>query len=118
MSALIVKPITAGDDLRPMMRAAEAANHRVIAPTHVWRRGNEIVGYASVGKIAFIGGWAHPSVDPDQRKTGLEYAGTIARAFGHRFAVMACPPDCEFLPVAEPAGFLRGKDSIMFIKLL
>ncbi len=118
MSALLVKPITAGDDLRPMMRAAEAAKHRVIAPTHVWRRGADIVGYASIARIAFIGGWADPSVSEPERRHGLEYAGSIARAFGHRFAVMACPPDCEFLPVAEPAGFLRGKDSAMFIKLL
>ncbi len=118
MSGLIVKPITGGDDLRPMMRAAEAAGHRVIAPTHAWRRGNDIVGYASVAKLAFIGGWADKSVSADERRDGLQFAGALARAFGHRFAVMACPPDCDFLPVAEPAGFLRGKDSTMFIKLL
>ena len=50
-------PIRDNETLGRLFTAAKADNHQVLAPTHVMLRGDQIIGYLSLGGIPTVQAW-------------------------------------------------------------
>lgn len=87
--------------------------------THIFERGPDVVGYASLNNIPILTGWLH-----DQQVPQVEAIGCIAkleeaaRKQGLRFLVMPCTDDCRFLPDMKRMGYRINNRVTLFIKPL
>lgn len=53
----LLRPLRDNEQLRQLFEAAKADNHQCIAPTHVMMRGNQIIGYLSLGGVPTVQAW-------------------------------------------------------------
>jgi hypothetical protein len=110
-----VQLVELGPAEEPALRAAAARDgHRVIAATHVLKRGDEVVGYASLGRQQLFFAWL------DSRKLSVfesfrawHQAEQLAAGKG---LCLAVSPDSPFIPFVERMGYERLGPAVLFLK--
>lgn len=111
--------ITDRSQLPPLIEEAARDNHRVLWPTHIAMKGDEIAGYASLGTVALVNLWSH-----SQRMTARDSLTLWkemeqnARAIGFPAICVPCSPDSPFRPLMPRMGYGFVMESGFFIKSL
>lgn len=113
---LQVRPIRE-EDVRPLVAAAAADGHMVIAPTDVIRRGGEVVGYGSLGGAPMVHVWLDSKrVRARETLMLLQYAeATLARQ-GARQVVMPCWANSPLAPYMAKLGYMKLGETTLYLK--
>lgn len=92
----------------PAVAAAAAADgHILIHPTHVVKRGNEIVGYGSLGAVRMMFAWLDSKkLSGPESFRAWRQAETELKRMGGPIA-LPCTADSPLLPFVERMGY-RG----------
>ena len=102
--------------LRAQVQAAAAADgHGVIHPTHAVRRGDEVVGYTSLGAVRMVFAWL------DTRKLSAPETFRIWRESekilsGMGPVCLPCTTSSPLLPFIERMGYQRLADARLHLK--
>lgn len=94
-------------DFEELKRNAEADNHAgVYCPTHVSIKGNEIVGYMSIGVIPIVLTWQHTEkVGPlDSLRLLGHVEGTLQQ---YKTFIFPCDPKSPYNRLLPKAGYLE-----------
>lgn len=116
--ALVLRAVSANDDIASIASAARAAGHGVINPTHVIERDGVVEGYASLNAIPVLTGWLAPSVTQDEGKSVVRELERQAMEQGIGGVLFPCTHDCRFLEDMRGMGYKRLSVVAMFLKRL
>ena len=95
------------EDVPALVRAAEADNHVVLAPTHLVVRGGEILGYASVGAVPLVLTWLDSKkVKARDMMYLVNLAENMVGTAGQAQAGVVCVPCAEDSPIYPHMGAL------------
>ena len=105
--------------LQALQAKAAADQHPVIAPTHIMMKGEEIIGYLSLGGMPVVQAWfdsrhKHPA---DSLKM-IEHGETIFREQGVRVFAICCADNSPFQPHMERLGFSLLGTTQLWVKNL
>lgn len=102
------------EDAARVARVVRENGHVCIAPTHVFERGDDVVGYASVNAVPVLTGWLdEDKVEQAEARALVAGLEDMARERGLAFVCMPCTADCRFKPDMEKMGYrLAGKVSL------
>ncbi len=114
-----LKRLVAPEQLAALQAVARADAHQVLMPTHVVCRGDEIIGYGSLGALPTLHVWmdsrkAHAS---DSLRM-LETAETLLENTGAKFVLMPCAVESPFTPHMERLGYTKLGPTVLWIKQL
>jgi hypothetical protein len=102
------EPIAGPEQVKDLLLAAAADDHIVIAPSHVARLGDDLVGYASIGSIPVVNVWLDSQrVKAIDSLRLLRAAEQASRDMGIRQWLMPCAHTSPFYPHMERLGFKR-----------
>ena len=103
--------------LERLTRQAAADQHPVIAPTHIMQKGDEVIGYFSIGGLPTVQAWfdSHHKHAADSLKM-IEHLETILREQGVRVFAVACAPQSPFSSHMERLGFRKLGETVMWAK--
>lgn len=97
----------------------EARLPNALAPTHLFERDGQVVGYASVAAIPILMGWLHDDrITSAEARACFEAAERQAAEQGYKYLVMPCTDDCRFIKEARQMGWRPLKKATMFLKFL
>lgn len=108
--------IATPEDFRAIQRAAITHKIHPIAPTHVLKRGEEVVGYGSAGQLALIAGWTADSVSDAHSLHAFRLVETAAVMHGAKFLMVVCTDDCRFKPFMQQEGYREGNRGTVYVK--
>ena len=92
--------------------AARKQLHGAHAPTHVYERDGELVGYASLGAIPLLTGWLdHEKVSSAEGRECVARIEAIAADFGMRIICMPTTNDCRFKDDMGPMGYRHAENA-------
>lgn len=100
------------DDVARIREATSAEGQECLAPTHVFERGEKVVGYGSAGRMAIIAGWMSKTETDETAKEALR---AMERVTGWTEADIICIPcteDCRFKPFLEQQGYTEGSKQV------
>lgn len=102
-----------------LVNEASRDNHTVLAPTHIMMRGDEILGYLSLGGIATVQCWFKSSVkNPRHSKDMIKHGETVFRERNVQTYVVACAEESPFTPHMERMGFRKLGTTVLWQKQL
>ena len=112
-----IRQIKEGDYLT-LAKMAEADNHAVVCPTHVVERGEQMLGYLSVGVIPTVIVWldTHHANIRDSFAVMNFYENAISDRGGTN-VIIPCNDKSPFRPYIEQVGYLNLQVG-MFLKPL
>lgn len=103
--------------LAALNEGAAADQHVAIAPTHLVMKGEQVVGYGSLGGMPTMHVWM------DTRHTNaldsvrmLEHAEVAWREKGVRHVLVPCSENSPFAPHMERLGFRRLGPTVLYVK--
>lgn len=102
-------------ELELIAKAAQADDHYLIAPTHVVKKGGEIVGYWSVSGIPHVHLW-HDSQKVTPRDSCIlrNMMDTKISDLGYATYIMYCEDKSPYMPHVEKLGFHTiGKTNLL-----
>lgn len=115
----VVRPVKDRDEFIKLNNEAFADNHFAIAPTHVFEKSGEIIGYANVGTMVPINTWFHSEKckarDSMQIINVLE---NMVRVSGGHTLVVPVSSVSPFLPVMNRLDYVNMGSSNLMIKTL
>ena len=105
--------------LQALHAAAAADEHMVLSPTHLMVKGDEIIGYLSIGGLPTVQAWFNSQHKhaADSVKM-IEHAETIMREQGARVYAVACAPQSPFSIHMERLGFTKLGETVLWRKEL
>jgi len=109
-------PISDGLDAR--VRAAAAADgHGCIHPTHAVLRGDEVVGYASLGRVRLFFTWldSRKLSGPESHRAWRQCEEILAAA-GSGPVCLPCTAGSPLRPFVERLGYGRMNAAELFLK--
>lgn len=110
---LICRAIQPGDKPE-LLVTAQADGHPPLLPTHVWTRAGKIVGYASIGAVTVLSGWAHRKEMSDAEALGiLRFGQEEAARQGAQVLMIPTTPDCRFTPWLEADRHWKALTPVM-----
>lgn len=105
------------NQLSALNECAAADQHVAIAPTHLVLKGEQVVGYGSLGGMPTMHVWM------DTRHTNaldsvrmLEHAEVAWREKGVRHVLVPCSENSPFAPHMERLGFRRLGPTVLYVK--
>lgn len=104
------------EDFRAIQRAAAADQMPTLAPTHVLKRGDDVVGYGSAGQLQHVVGWADDSVSDPHLLHAFRLVETAAVMHGAKYLVVVCTDDCRLKPFMAQEGYHKGKRGTVYLK--
>jgi hypothetical protein len=104
------------EDVRPLTRAAAADQAPVLAPTHVLRQGDAIVGYGSAGQMALVHGWTAGTVTDAEALQAFRLVEMAAMLHGAKYLAVVCTDDCRFKPYMVQEGYHEGHHGTVYLK--
>lgn len=107
------------DMVRRLGAAAQADNHLCIAPTHVMVRGEEIIGYLSIGGMPVVQAWFDSKSGHvlDSLKM-IEMGEAIFDSQGGKQYMIAVSESSPFAPHMERLGFKPVMQTVLWHKQL
>jgi hypothetical protein len=104
---------------RRLVEAAAKDNHLVIAPTHVMMRGEQIIGYLSLGALPVVQAWFDSQCGHalDSLKM-IEMGEAIFDTQGVKQFAVACAEISPFMPHMERLGFKELGKTTLWVKTL
>jgi len=95
------------DRLRvPLAYAAMTDHHQIIAPTHVVLKGEEVIGYGSLGAVPMMFAWMHSRrATPRDSFTAWRLAEAAMRQRGIPAVCMPCEASSPFAPHLARQGY-------------
>lgn len=110
-----VKP----EEIPGLEEAAKADSHILVLPTHIVQKGNEAVGYLSLGVVPTVMLWYHTQ----KMKTRDTWLATqvyenLMRAKGHAATMVLVQESSPLFPLMSHAGYEDGGVVHMFVKQL
>lgn len=105
--------------LAALTAKAEADAHDVVAPTHLMVKGNDIIGYLSLGGLPMVQAWfdSHHKHAGDSLKM-IEHGETVLREQGHRAFGICCMEASPFTPHMERLGFRKLGVTTVWVKAI
>jgi hypothetical protein len=101
-----VRPIRSNDELKQLIEIAAADNHVVIGPTHLLIKGDEIVGYMSLGGITHVHNWFHSEKgNAKDSLLAISQGEAILAQQGITNYIVACDEESPFFGKMEKIGF-------------
>jgi len=101
-------PITNQEQLDALKVEAASDNHIPLYPTHLVKRGDDVVGYISFLATPVVSPWLHSKkVRARDSLSLLNIIENMAAARGCRTILMPCAEHSPFYPVMEKLGFTR-----------
>lgn len=102
-----------------LFEAAAADNHTVIAPTHVMMRGEQIIGYLSLGAMPVVQSWFDSKAGHvlDSLKM-IEMGEAVITSQGAQVYQVAVSEDSPFAPHMERLGYTRVFTTTLWQKQL
>ena len=97
------------EELPALRAAALADNHEIIAPTHVFEKRGEIVGYASLGSVPLVLPWFHTK--KCKAADTLYLINQLENLSANSGQKLVCVPFAEGSPLEpfiERLGYVRG----------
>jgi hypothetical protein len=103
------------DELRTL---ANQEKHAVIHPTHLLKKNNELMGYASITGIPLVHSYFSSRCDARDSVKFIDHAETHLRACGHNHYFIFCLDSSPFHPIMPKLGFKELFMATMFTKEL
>lgn len=101
-----IVPLTSAEEIQRLVGAAASDEHIVVAPTHLVMKGEEIVGYGSLGAIRLFNVWVHSKkVNKFESVRLLHEAEGMMRASGGPLVCLPCDEKSPFRPYIERLGY-------------
>lgn len=101
-----IVPLASHEDAQRLVGAAASDEHIVVAPTHLVMKGEEIVGYGSLGAIRLVNVWVHSrKVNKFESVRLLREAEEILRGHGAGVVCMPCDQKSPFRPFMPRLGY-------------
>lgn len=111
------RPLRSMDQLAELVSVAAEDAHTVIAPSHLVTRGQEIVGYASVGAIPMLHVWLkRGAVRPRESLMLLNLGEGLLAGKGHGNVIVPCWDGSPFAPYMERLGFSKLGATTLYTK--
>jgi len=107
------------ETVRKLFEAAKADNHLCIAPTHVMLRGDQIIGYLSLGGMPVVQAWfdSRSGHVLDSLKM-IEMGEAVFDSQGGKQFMIAVDERSPFFPHMERLGFKPVMTTTLFHKQL
>lgn len=100
-----VRPVRP-EDIERLQHAASEDNHRVLAPTHVVTKSDEIVGYLSLGAVPVVHVWMDTKkVKVRDTLAVLTTMENIASNKGWGLICLPCSDQSPYLPFMDKFGY-------------
>lgn len=117
--SLTISPLRR-DDIEPLRIAAKEDNHVVLWPTHVARRGGELVGYFGINSMPQVHVWMNSkSVSAMESVRCLDALQNVLRCQNWGELVLPCNTDSPYHPFMRKLGFAPiNEKAHMFHKVL
>jgi hypothetical protein len=108
------------EDFERLKARAAADAHTVVDPTHVLKRGNEIVGYGGIGSVATLHVWVDSkNVRARESLELLNLGENLAAGLtGQRRLLVPCFEGSPFRAVLPRVGYRYWGESGFFVKSL
>lgn len=108
LKQLQVRPLRTAEQHQQLLRVAAEDNHLVIGPTHLVTRGEEIVGYGSIGGVMLVTAWVHTGKVRARDSWGLlNTAENLAAGLGAAQIALPCAESSPFHPFLDGLGYAR-----------
>ena len=118
MSETTFSPITPSE-LQALVAAAAEDKHTVLFPTHVIRRGEEIVGYLSICATPIVNVWAHSKkVNALQSVRLMHKLDDELKKNGVGTYIMPCSKDSPYYPHMQKLGYSVLGENVWHFKQL
>lgn len=111
------------DEVDPLRDLAQDDQHELISPSHVFVKGGEIIGYASIAQVPLILPWFHTARchPADSHYFINQVENLIAECMPNNGQDLICvpfAPGSPFEPHIEKLGFVNaGKVALTFKKV-
>lgn len=114
---LTIRPVKRIEDIQAVAAAAAADAHQVIAPTDMVLRGEQVVGYASIGRVPMVHTWVDSRhVRPRESFMLLNFGESIASRQGHESIIVPCWEGSPFSPLMERMGYSKLGTTTLWVK--
>lgn len=105
--------------LTALRNAAAADHHVVLNPTHLMLKGDQLIGYLSLGGLPTVHAWfdtKHPHATDSLKM--IETGEAIMASNGVRTFAVCVSKDSPFSPHMERLGFQRAGETVVWTKSL
>jgi hypothetical protein len=107
------------DCIEQLTEAASADNHTVLFPSHVFVKGEEIVGYASVATMPVLNFWADSTkLHAADSVRMIEQGEAVCSHAGIRTMIVPCAEDSPFAAHMERLGYTKLGTTVLYRKEL
>jgi len=102
---------------KAVMAAAAADAHQCIAPTHAMMRGEQVIGYLSLGGMPVVQAWFDSKSGHVRDSLNMiDTAEAIMATQGASSVALCCSEDSPFYPHLERLGFKPVMKTVLFVK--
>lgn len=100
-------PLTTVEQFKALQDCARQDNHIVVCPTHLVVKGEQIVGYGSVGKVPMLNCWVHSKhVNKFESIRLLREAETMLADRGAEFVILPVAKESPFRKFVKKLGYI------------
>lgn len=111
-----VRAVNSEEEYKKIVEAAAADNHGTFFPTLAITKGEEVVGYFSIGALPLIMMWLSTVRLNARESMNLLNTMEAVAAKDSRFIAVPCPKDSPFYPLMEKMGYTNKGNYDLFVK--
>lgn len=114
-----VSPLKSETELRALIELASGDHHMIFAPTHLIRRGEELLGYVSLGGATVLNAWVDSRrVSARESLFALNVVENLAAASGVKRLLLPVAENSPFFPLVGRLGYAAlGKATLNWKEL-
>ena len=113
----VVRPVRDRDEFIKLNNEALEDRHLAIAPTHVFEKSGDIIGYANVGTMTPVNTWFHSK--KCKARDSLQIINVLenmVRISGSQAMLAPVSNQSPFLPVMDRFGYINMGSSNLMLK--
>tara|TARA_R100001082_G_scaffold103553_1_gene74335 strand:- start:631 stop:1002 length:372 start_codon:yes stop_codon:yes gene_type:complete len=113
----VVRPVKDRDEFIKLNNEALEDRHLAIAPTHVFEKSGDIIGYANVGTMTPVNTWFHSK--KCKARDSLQIINVLenmVRISGSQAMLAPVSNQSPFLPVMDRFGYINMGSSNLMLK--
>jgi len=113
----VVRPVRDRDEFIKLNNEALEDRHLAIAPTHVFEKSGDIIGYANVGTMTPVNTWFHSK--KCKARDSLQIINVLenmVRISGGQAMLAPVSNQSPFLPVMDRFGYINMGSSNLMLK--